>query len=304
VATSDVLNALNDGVGRLSRRPFWVGAVAFVLFTAVGVVALMSVAIGVLATLRVAYTTSIDRVSNVTPPADQRLTDRQSRPQTMTSISPVVLSHEVSARPQGATDLSAATLPRNDLPPPETPQPAAGVTVGSPDVATTSARPVEEAAKPTITDLIEAQSPPTPPVAAPSNGSNESHPIEPVASSVPPASGAAASSVSASEAAPPAPSTGSPPTADIASTAGTPETDEIGQLATAPLPLAVTAAALSHLRHALKRRTQARAIKHATHKPAPPPSRATFQNNNYRPFDPFQPATASTAAPSARQHSW
>ena len=84
VATSDVLNALNDGVGRLSRRPLWVGAFAFLLLTAVGTVALMSVAIGVLATLRVAYTTSIDRVSHVASTTDQRLTDRQSRPQTVT----------------------------------------------------------------------------------------------------------------------------------------------------------------------------------------------------------------------------
>jgi hypothetical protein len=303
VTTSDVLNALNGGVGRLSRRPLWVGALAFVLFTAVGLVALMSVAIGVLATLRVAYTTSIDRVSNVTPSTDQRLTDHQSRPQIVTSISPVVLPAQVAPRPQGPTDPSGATLPRNDAPSPETAQPAAGVTVGSPDVSTTSARPPEEPAKSTITDLIEAQSPPTPPAAAPSASSNEGHPTGAAASSATPESGAAASSASASETAPAAPSVGSPAAADIASTAG-PETDEIGQLATAPLPIAVTAAALSHLRHALKRRTQARAIKHPVHKPAPPPSRAALQNNNYRPFDPFQPATPSAAATSARQRSW
>ena len=123
VATSDVLNALNDGVGRLSRRPLWVGAFAFLLLTAVGAVALMSVAIGVLATLRVAYTTSIDHVSHVSPTTDQRLTDRQSRPQIVTPISSVVLPTEALARPTGAADISGA-LPRRDLPSSETAQPA------------------------------------------------------------------------------------------------------------------------------------------------------------------------------------
>jgi hypothetical protein len=63
----------------------------------------------------------------------------------------------------------------------------------------------------------------------------------------------------------------------------------------------VTAAALSHLRHALKRRTQSRAIKHTVHKPAPPRSRTALQNNNYRPFDPFQPVTP-TAGTSVHQN--
>jgi hypothetical protein len=301
VATSHVLNALNGGVGRLSRRPLWVGALAFLLFTAVGLVALMSIAIGVLATLRVAYTTSIDRVANVTPPTDQRLTDRPSR-QTVTPLSPVVLPHEVPARPEGTTDLSGATLPRNDLSSPETAQPAASASVASPDVSMTSARPVEDPARSALTELIEAQSPPTSPTRA-SDGDNTGRPIGPSASPAAAEAAAATSAAPASEAAPAALSAGSPPAADIASTSGTPETDEIGRLATAPLPIEVTAAALSHLRHALKRRSQARAIKHTVHKPAPPPSRAALQNNNYRPFDPFQPAT-SPAATSARQNSW
>jgi hypothetical protein len=79
------------------------------------------------------------------------------------------------------------------------------------------------------------------------------------------------------------------------------ETDEIGLLATAPLPVADTAAALSHLRHALKRRTQARTIKHTVHKPAP---RTALQSNNYRPFDPFQPATPPVTGASTRQKTW
>ena len=305
MATSDVLNALNGGVGRLSRRPLWVGVLAFLLFTAVGVVALMSVAIGVLATLRVAYTTSIGRVSNVAPPTDQRLTDRASRSQTVMPISPVVLPHEVPARPEGAPELSGATLPRSELSSPETPQPAAGAP--KPDAATTSARPVEDPARSTLTELIEAQSPSTPPARAASDSDNEGRPSGPTASPAGAASGAAAAAGSASEAAPAAPvapSVGSAPTTDVASTSGAPETDEIGRLATAPLPIEVTAAALSHLRHALKRRSQARAIKHTVHKPAPPPSRAALQNNNYRPFDPFQPATSPAAATSARQNSW
>jgi len=74
--------------------------------------------------------------------------------------------------------------------------------------------------------------------------------------------------------------------------------DEIGRLATAPLPTAVTAAALSHLRDALKRHAQLRAIKRTVHKPAPPRAvslDANFrQDANFRRFDPFQPAHAST----------
>jgi hypothetical protein len=304
VATSDVLNALSGGVGRLSRRPFWVGAFAFLLFSAVGMVALMSVAIGVLATLRVAYTTSIDRSSNVTPPTDQRLADRQSRPQIVPPISPVVLPHDVSARPEVATDPADSTLSRSDLSSPETARPAASTTDSRPDASTTGARPVADPARSPLTDLIEAQSPPTPPATAALDGGNERHPNVPTAS---PAAelGAPASSASASEAAPAAPSVGSPPAANVASTSGSPETDEIGRLATAPLPLEVTAAAFSHLRHALKRRAQGHAIKHTVHKPAPPPSsRAALQNNNYRPFDPFQQPTSSAAAASTHQKSW
>jgi len=305
VATSDVLNALNGGVGRLSRRPFWVGAFAFLLFSAVGMVALMSVAIGVLATLRVAYTTSIDRVSNVTPPTDQRLAERQSRPQIVPPISPVVLPHDVSARPEVATDPAGSTLSRSDLSSPETAQPAASTTDSRPDVSTTGARPVEDPARSTLTDLIEAQSPPTPPTAAALDGGNGRHPNGPTASPAAAQSGAPASSASASEATPAAPSVGSPPAAHVASTSGSPETDEIGRLVTAPLPIEVTAAAFSHLRHALKRRTQGHAIKHTVHKPAPPPSsRAALQNNNYRPFDPFQQPTPSAAAASTHQKSW
>jgi hypothetical protein len=303
VATSDVLNALNDGVGRLSRRPLWVGVLAFLVFTAVGVVALMSVAIGVLATLRVAYTTSIDRVANVTPSTDQRLTDRPSRPQSVTPLSPVVLPREAPARPEGGTDLSGATLPRNDLSSPETAQPAAGAPVPSPGAATASARPVEDPARSALTALIEAQSPPNPPTRVASDSDNAGRPIGPTASPAAAESGTAASVASASEAAPADPSTAPPLVADIASTSGAPESDEIGRLATAPLPIEVTAAALSHLRHALKRRTQSRAIKHTVHKPAPPPSRTALQNNNYRPFDPFQPVTPA-AGTSGRQNSW
>jgi hypothetical protein len=304
VATSDVLNALNDGVGRLSRRPFWVGAFAFLLFSAVGMVALMSVAIGVLATLRVAYTTSIDRVSNVTPPTDQRLAERQSRPQIVPPISPVVLPHDVSARPEVATDPAGSTLSRSDLSSPETAQPAAS-TDSKPGASTTAARPVEDPARSTLTDLIEAQSPPTPPATAALNGGNERHPNGSTASPAAAESGASASSSSASEPTPAAPSVGSPRAADVASTSGSPETDEIGRLATAPLPIEVTAAAFSHLRHALRRRTQGHAIKHTVHKPAPPPSsRAALQNNNYRPFDPFQQPTPSAAGASTHQKSW
>jgi hypothetical protein len=302
VATSDVLNALNGGVGRLSRRPLWVGALAFLLFTAVGVVGLMSVAIGVLATLRVAYTTSIDRVANVTPPADQRLTERPSRPQTVTPLSPVVLPHEAPVHPEGAPDLSGTPLPRNELSSPQTAQPAAGTLVTGPDASTTSTRPVEDPARSALTELIESQSPPTRPAKAASDGDNVGRPIGSTAAPAAGEAGAAAAAASASEAAPAAPSNGSPSAADIASTSGAPDTDEIGRLATAPLPIEVTAAALAHLRHALKRRTQARVIKHTVHKPAPPPSRAALQNNNYRPFDPFQPATSP--ATSARQNSW
>jgi hypothetical protein len=303
VATSDVLNALSGGVGRLSRRPFWVGAFAFLLFGAVGMVALMSVAIGVLATLRVAYTTSIDRASNVTPPTDPRLADRQSRPQIVPPISPVALPHDVSVRPEVATDPADSTLSRSDLSP-ETAQPTASTPDSRPDASTTGVRPVEDPAKSTLTDLIEAQSSPTPPATAALDGGNERHPNEPTAS---PAAelGAPASSASASEAAPAAPSVGSPPAAVVASASGSPETDEIGRLATAPLPIEVTAAAFSHLRHALKRRTQGHAIKHTVHKPAPPPSsRAALQNNSYRPFDPFQQPTSSAAAASSHQKSW
>jgi len=304
VATSDVLNALNGGVGRLSRRPFWVGAFAFLLLSAVGMVALMSVAIGVLATLRVAYTTSIDRLSNVTP-TDQRLAERQSRPQIVPPISPVVLPHDVSARPEVATDPGGSTLSRSDLSSPETAQPAASTTDSRPDASTTGARPVEDPARSTLTDLIEAQSPPPPPATAALDGGNEGHPNGPTASPAAAETRAPASSASASEATPAAPSVGSLPAADVASTSGAPETDEIGRLATAPLPIEVTAAAFSHLRHALKRRTQGHAIKHTVHKPVPPPSsRAVLQNNNYRPFDPFQQPTASAAAASTHQKSW
>jgi hypothetical protein len=300
VATSDVLNALNGGVGRLSRRPLWLGALAFLLFTAVGVVALMSVAIGVLATLRVAYTTSIDRVAKVTPATDQRLTDRPSLPQTVTPLSPVVLP--LPARPEGATDPSGGTSPRSDPSSPETAQPPASAIVTSPDASTTRARPAEDPARSALTELIEAQSPPTPPAKAAPDGDDTGRPIGPTAARAAGEPGAAASAASASEGAPAASSTGSPPATDVASTS--PETDEIGRMATAPLPIEVTAAALSHLRHALKRRTQVRAIKHTVHKPTAPPSRAALQNNNYRPFDPFQPATSPAAATSARQNSW
>jgi hypothetical protein len=295
VATSDVLNALNGGVGRLSRRPLWVGAFAFLLLTAVGAVALMSVAIGALATLRVAYTTSIDRLSNVTT-TDQRLSDRQSRPQTMTPLSPVAMPNEAAGHPSGATDLSGPTLPRSDLAPSETPQPAA------PDPSSASSRSNEDPARSALTDLIEAQSSPIAPVTIRSDGGDEVHSSEPSASPglLPAApSGAVASSDSAEQAAAAA---GSPRVPDIASTSAPPEADELGRLATAPLPDAVTAAALSHLRHALKRRTQARTIKHTVlHKPAP---RTALQNNNYRPFDPFQPATPPAAGASTHQKTW
>jgi len=296
VATSDVLNALNGGAGRLPRRPLWVGAFAFLLLTAVGAVALMSVAIGALATLRVAYTTSIDRISNVASTTDQRLTDRQSRPQTMTPLSPVAVRNEAVGQPSGATELSGPPLPRSDLPPSETMQPAASAP------SPVSSRSNEDPARSALTDLIEAQSSPIAPVTARSDGGDEGHSSKASASPglLPAApSGEVASSVSAAQAAPPA---GSPPAPDIASTSGTSETDELGRLATAPLPDAVTAAALSDLRHALKRRTQARTIKHTVlHKPAP---RTALQNNNYRPFDPFQPATPPVAGASARQKTW
>jgi hypothetical protein len=294
VATSDALNALNDGVGRLSRRPLWVGAFAFLLLTAVGTVALMSVAIGVLATLRVAYTTSIDRLSHVASTTDQRLTDRQ-RPQTVTPISPVVLPND--ALGPGTSGVSGA-LPRSDLPPSETAQPAAAAT------ASASSRSDEAPARSTLTDLIEAQSPPNAPAIARSGSGDDGHPAGPSASpTAPPVpdSGVVASPASAGEVGPSTPSAGSPPAADIASNSGAPETDEIGRLATAPLAVADTAAALSHLRHALKRRTQARTIKHTVHKPPP---RTALQNNNYRPFDPFQPATPPAAGASTRQKTW
>lgn len=295
MATSDVVNALNEGVGRLSRRPLWVGAIAFLLLTAVGTVALMSVAIGVLATLRVAYTTSIDRGSHVASPTDQRLTDRQARPQTVTPISPVVLPNE--ARGPGTTGVSGA-LPRSDLPSSETAQPAAA------EVAPASSRSDEAPARSTLTDLIEAQSPPNAPVIARSDNGEDGHPTGlPASPAARPAaaSGEVASSASTGEAAPSTPSAGSSPAADMASNSVASETDEIGRLATAPLPVADTAAALSHLRHVLKRRTQARTIKHTVHKPAP---RTALQNNNYRPFDPFQPATPPVAGTSTRQKTW
>jgi len=293
VATSDVLNALNGGAGRLPRRPLWVGAFALLVLTAVGAVALMSVAIGALATLRVAYTTSIDRISNVASTADQRLTDRPSRPQTVTPISPVAVPNDAVGHPSGATELSGPTLPRSDLPPSETMQSTASAR------SSASSRSNEDPARSALTDLIESQSPPIAAVTPRSDGGDEDHWSEASASPglLPAApSGEVASSVSAGQA---APSAGSPPPPDIAST---PETDELGRLATAPLPDAVTAAALSPLRHALKRRTQARTIKHpVVHKPAP---RTALQNNNYRPFDPFQPATSSAAAAPARQKTW
>jgi hypothetical protein len=298
VATSDVLNALNDGVGRLARRPLWVGAFAFLLLTAVGAVALMSVAIGVLATLRVAYTTSIDHVSHVASTTDQRLTDRQSRPQTVTPISPVVLPAEALARPTGTTDASGA-LPRSDLPSSETAQPVVA------EAAPPSSQSDEAPARSTLTDLIEAQSPSNAPVIARTEGGDDGHPAGASASpAVPLESGVVAWSASAGEAAraaPPPASAGSPPVPDIALTSGAPETDEIGRLATAPLPAADTAAALSHLRHVLKRRAQARMIKHTVHKPAP---RTALQNKNYRPFDPFQPATPPAAGASTRPKTW
>jgi hypothetical protein len=301
VATSDVLNALNGGVGRPSRRPLWVGAIAFLLLTAVGAVALMSVAIGVLATLRVAYSTSIDRVSNVASTTDQRLTDRQSRPQTVTPVSPAALPNDALGRlagtaTTGTTDVPGV-LPRRDLPSSETAQPAAA------EAAPASSRSDEASAGSNLTDLTEAQSPPTAPVARPDSG-DERHPAGPSVSPAPPPaaeSGAAVSSAQTGEAAPATPSAGSPATADTASNSGAPEIDEIGRLATAPLPAADTAAALSHLRHVLKRRTQARTIKHTVHKPAP---RTALQNNNYRPFDPFQPTTPSATATATRQKTW
>ena len=291
VATSDVLNALNGGLGRLSRRPLWVGALAFILMTAVGTVGLMSVAIGVLATLRVAYTTSIDRGSSVTSPPGQRLTARQSRPQAMTPISPVGLPSAGSARAPSATDLFDSTSPHSDLSSSEAVQ--SGAAGGS----SVSSRPEEDAARSTLTDLIAAQSPPTPAATDPAGGGGENKPAALPASPAAAETGAVAPSASAREAAPVA---GSPPAADIASSSGG-ETDEIGRLATAPLPIAETAAAMSHLRHALKRRAQARAIKHTVHKPAP---RMTLQNNNYRPFDPFQPPTPAVAATSPRPKTW
>ena len=293
MATSDVLNALNDGVGRLSRRPLWVGAFAFLVLTAVGTVALMSVAIGVLATLRVAYTTSIDRGSHVVSTTDQRLTDRQSPPPTATPISPVVLPNQA---PGPGTAAASRALPRSDLPSSETAQPAAA------EATSANAQSDEAPARSTLTDLIEAQSPANAPVIARSGAGD--HPAGPSSSpAAPPAaeSGVVASSAATGEAAPSTPSAGSPPAADVASNSAAPETDEIGRLATAPLPVADTAAALSHLRHVLKRRTQARTIKHAVHKPAP---RTALQNNNYRPFDPFQPATPPAAGTSARQKTW
>jgi len=65
------------------------------------VVALISVAIGVLATLRAAYTTSINRVSDVTSPADQRLTDRRARPQPVLPIAPLVLPQSRAGATRG-----------------------------------------------------------------------------------------------------------------------------------------------------------------------------------------------------------
>lgn len=297
MATSDVLNALNGGVGRPSRRPLWVGAIAFLLLTAVGAVALMSVAIGVLATLRVAYTTSIDRVADVASTSDQRLTDRQSRPSTVAVVLPNdALGRLTGTAPTGMTDVSGV-LPRSDSPSSETAQAAAA------EAAPASSRSDEAPAGSNLTDLTEAQSPPTAPVARPDSG-GERRPAGPSASPAPPAaaeSGGAVSSAQTGEVAPATPSAGSPPTVDTASSSGTPETDEIGRLATAPLPAADTAAALSHLRHVLKRRTQARPIKHTVHKPAP---RTALQTNNYRPFDPFQPTTPSATGAATRQKTW
>ena len=291
MATSDVLNALNDGVGRLSRRPLWVGAFAFLVLTAVGTVALMSVAIGVLATLRVAYTTSIDRGSHVVSTTDQRLTDRQSPPPTATPISPVVLPNQA---PGPGTAAASRALPRSDLPSSETAQPAAA------EATSANAQSDEAPARSTLTDLIEAQSPANAPVIARSGAGD--HPAGPSPAAPPAAeSGVVASSAATGEAAPSTPSAGSPPAADVASNSAAPETDEIGRLATAPLPVADTAAALSHLRHALKRRTQARTIKHTVHKPAP---RTALQSNNYRPVDPFQPATLPVTGASTRQKTW
>jgi hypothetical protein len=302
VASSEVLNSLNGGIGRRARRPFWVGAFAFLVLTAVVAVALVSVAIAVLATLRVAYTTSIDRVPNVTSSTDQRLTDRQSLPQTVAPSAPVVLPSEGSGRPLATTDRSVSTTPGSDLSPAETSQPAASAIVNPPvPDPSASARPVEDAAQSTLTSLIETQSPPPPAAMARSDGGDEGQPIGPAAAPaapVPAGSGAVASAAPPSE---PASSVVAPQADDIAATSETPETDEIGRLATEPLPIAVTAAALSHLRHVLKRRAQARAIKHTVHKPAPRPAP---QANNFRPFDPFQPAAPSAAAVSARQRTW
>jgi hypothetical protein len=208
----------------------------------------MSVAIGVLATLRVAYTTSIDRGSHVVSTTDQRLTDRQSPPPTATPISPVVLPNEA---PGPGTAAASRALPRSDLPSSETTQPAAA------EATSANAQSDEAPARSTLTDLIEAQSPANAPVIARSGAGD--HPAGP--SSSPAAPPAAESGVVATgEAAPSTPSAGSPPAADVASNSAAPETDEIGRLATAPLPVADTAAALSHLRHVLKRRTQAHAI--------------------------------------------
>jgi hypothetical protein len=273
-----VLNALNGGVGRRGRFPLWVGAFAFVVVTAVVTIGVMSVAIGVLATLRVAYTTSIDRVSSVSSPTEQRLIDRQS-PQTATPIPSVVLrnempTHAVAADHPGLTPAPVSASPA------ETTQPNSIAPVNLPPQDAARGRAVEALGS-TMTGSIEGRVP-----TARSDGGGH-------------AAETAAASPTAATAGPSAPPIQPPPSAGFAqraegaATAAAPETDEIGRLATEPLPVAMTAAALSHLRHALKRRAQVRVVKHAAHKPAPRP---VPQDVNFRPFDPFQPVTQPPAA--------
>lgn len=295
MASSDVLNTLSGGVGRRARSPFWVGAFAFLVVAAVVGVALMSaVAIGVLATLRVTYTTSIDRAANVVSSTERKLADPSLRLQTVTALTPGVLPSEASTRPSTPAEASGAALLQGSPSSSETPQPPSTATApaAAEDAPSAAGPPADETSGAALTRLIEAQSPPP---TVPSDDGDEGRATATSPASTPSTgSGAVASPASPTDATPSAESSAG----DVAASAGAPETDEIGRLATAPLPIAVTAAALSHLRHALKRRAQARAIKHTVHKPA---THTAPQDANFRPFDPFQPAAATA---SQHQRTW
>jgi hypothetical protein len=298
VASGEMLNALAGSVTRRSRLPLWVGALAFVVVTAGAAIGLVSVAIGVLATLRVAYTTAVERVPRATSATEQTLTDRRSVPPAAMAVAPVTPPGDPLAHPLVAPVPGSPSVPRGSLSPPTAQPPVVAL---PDDTLSAGKRPIENTGGST-----EAPSPPAAAAASHEGGEEGGGSQTATAAlaagspaSLAPAAGAGASVPRLGDNAPPP---GSPPALEGAAAPGVPETDEIGRLANAPLPVAMTAAALSHPRHALKHRNQTRVVKHAAvHKPAP---HTPAQNTNFRPFDPFQPVPPPSTTTWTHQKTW